>query len=1032
MNRVCFKFFLVSLLCIGCFSCAFNAGSWGKGEISFTLPEAYAAGTERSGEVIGDEPVVEKPKSYFVKITYDDGSVVYSKEHKAGEAVIVPELVSGQYHIDIKGETSDFIFIGSAVANVTEEEESNININIQRWKKGMIKLDFSLLDKSVKGFPSGIVPEFNVSIFNSENKNVYTGKIDYNSIDSTNRFLIDCTLPVGDYTIKLSGGNPDWAYRVNKDLKVSVSDGKVFVCFVNEHEAINYFVSSKGDDEKGTGEPDSPFKTLAHVSELVKDINIPVRVTIVDNVVEDGAVTFSNPMGRVYIEGKPNSTISVKGGINIPVGTITIDNGAVISGSKKITVGSDCRFVMKGSGKVAADTAVFLQPGANIKIEDNLTSDVAAYIQMASPKNKTEVIAVYESPEVTVKPDIINNNFDKFRFVKGQNYNVKNDCLAWAVIPEGYVGIDKALADLQTGTLNNINVFVDDYDELSALGNGLKTTNAINIALDLKTNPQVSAIADTVFKGNTKLSSIVLPATINKINNNGFNGCSGLKTISFEANGASGGVAEIGDSAFVGSGLTGKLTLPASLKSIGASAFAGCSLDDISFNEGLNSIGASAFSGAITKKTAVLTFPASLTVIGDSAFENCTNITGVIFNEGLATIGNSAFKGDTALTGRLNMPSSLRSIGNYAFENTLIVGLNLNSGLTNLGEAAFRNCAELAGEVTVPGTIKNVNKEVFFGCTNLGKVVIEKGIGTIFDKAFENSGITSVILPDSLGSIRPSAFAGCKKLTGVNIPNSVWGIYDNAFKDCTALSSVSLGSALSSIGTAAFNSCSSLSSITIPASVITISSDVFTSSGVNTVTFEDRKSKWDKNSGGVFVPDGGGNVAVAELSSGASRPLSVGEAAGRLAGGGAKDIKVFVGTNEEVMELGRLIKNTPGGSVALDLRTCLNAIPEAAFANCLYLTSIKIPEGVDGIREMVFANDSGLTSVNLPRSLNVISRNAFAGCRNLGNVNFANSGRNWNLNNIFTNDKKTVTVNDSAIAAENLKSTYVQYDWTGQ
>ncbi len=56
--------------------------------------------------------------------------------------------------------------------------------------------------------------------------------------------------------------------------------------------------------------------------------------------------------------------------------------------------------------------------------------------------------------------------------------------------------------------------------------------------------------------------------------------------------------------------------------------------------------------------------------------------------------------------------------------------------------------------------------------------------------AFENSPITSVILPDSLDIIGARSFASCLRLTNVVIPASVTTIGYFAFGDCISLTNI--------------------------------------------------------------------------------------------------------------------------------------------------------------------------------------------------------------------------------------------------
>ncbi|MDE5886543.1 MAG: leucine-rich repeat domain-containing protein, partial [Muribaculaceae bacterium] len=89
------------------------------------------------------------------------------------------------------------------------------------------------------------------------------------------------------------------------------------------------------------------------------------------------------------------------------------------------------------------------------------------------------------------------------------------------------------------------------------------------------------------------------------------------------------------------------------------------------------------------------------------------------------------------------------------------------------------------------------------------------------------SSLTSVTIPDSVTSIRNSAFYGCSSLTSVTIGNSVTSIGEYTFSGCSSLTSVTIGNSVTSIGWAAFEDCSSLTSVTIPDSVTSIGSYTF-------------------------------------------------------------------------------------------------------------------------------------------------------------------------------------------------------------
>ena len=111
--------------------------------------------------------------------------------------------------------------------------------------------------------------------------------------------------------------------------------------------------------------------------------------------------------------------------------------------------------------------------------------------------------------------------------------------------------------------------------------------------------------------------------------------------------------------------------------------------------------------------------------------------------------------------------------------------------------------------------------------------------GTTVTLYFYSYGATSsgeLVIPESITfggdtytitAIAESAFANNSGLTSVTIPNSVTSIGNYAFRNCTGLTSVTIGNSVTSIGNYAFYDCSGLTSIDIPDSVTEIGSDAF-------------------------------------------------------------------------------------------------------------------------------------------------------------------------------------------------------------
>lgn len=218
----------------------------------------------------------------------------------------------------------------------------------------------------------------------------------------------------------------------------------------------------------------------------------------------------------------------------------------------------------------------------------------------------------------------------------------------------------------------------------------------------------------------------------------------------------------------------------------------------------VTTIGTDAFLGLnITS----VTIPDSVTEIGANAFAGCTNLTSVTYG------------GDWS---KLTIQS-----GNPAVEDAVNAQL-FDFAFTPDNTAVIVRYKGTAADVTIPSRYKG------------------KPVTMIDHAAFYNSAVTSVTIPDSVTSIRDSAFVFCSQLTNISIPNSVTAIGSFAFDGCTKLESITLPSSLSTIQSYAFYNCGNLKTIRIPVSVTSIGNFAFDGCPSSmTVTYSGSKKQWD-------------------------------------------------------------------------------------------------------------------------------------------------------------------------------------------
>ena len=232
-------------------------------------------------------------------------------------------------------------------------------------------------------------------------------------------------------------------------------------------------------------------------------------------------------------------------------------------------------------------------------------------------------------------------------------------------------------------------------------------------------------------------------------------------------------VTSIGDDAFCRSSFNfSSIVFPESLKSIGNTAFSGCSsLSSVTFSEGLTDIGIAAFSDCSSLSS--VTFPESLINIGGDAFLNCSSLTSVVFPENLTSIGDYAFRWCTSLSS-VTFSEGLTSIGDYAFSQCLFLSsVVLPNSLTSIGELAFSDCPLESIDVSA------------------GNQTYLSIDGVLFTK-----DKTSLL-----------CYPQGRKSTSYEVPHNVSNIADYAFYSCSSLSSVTLPESLTDIGYGAFYAC---------------------------------------------------------------------------------------------------------------------------------------------------------------------------------------------------------------------------------
>lgn len=150
------------------------------------------------------------------------------------------------------------------------------------------------------------------------------------------------------------------------------------------------------------------------------------------------------------------------------------------------------------------------------------------------------------------------------------------------------------------------------------------------------------------------------------------------------------------------------------------------------------------------------------------------------------------------------------------------------SGIKEIGPGAFMGCKDIE-QICLPDGLRKIAENAFTYCRNLTSITVPEGVTHILHGAFAYSGLTSIILPDSLEIIGTKAFTN-SHLQVVKIPGSVKQIEYGAFSYCGNLRTVEVGQGVNLIDRKAFFGCVSLRKVELPESIDYIDESAFEAS----------------------------------------------------------------------------------------------------------------------------------------------------------------------------------------------------------
>ena len=476
----------------------------------------------------------------------------------------------------------------------------------------------------------------------------------------------------------------------------------------------------------------------------------------------------------------------------------------------------------------------------------------------------------------------------------------------------------------------------------------------------------------------------------------------------------------IGDNAFSLREGVRTIELPSSFVEIGASAFAGSSVQLIYVTSSLRKIADTAFvdsevvfyeENGLTylpskeNKTCLLlgtigkeaTISDKVEIILGKADANFANGDKPLNLPDLKYVGESAFNYNKGLT-QVSFSEKLEELGKYSFQGSRVTMVDLPSG--KIGESAFSGCSGITS-LHLGKDVTDIGEDAFTGLTavtdfqideenkvyaSLLSGLIRKEDNTLI--AHFDFSATSLTLPSTVKSLGQGVFKNHSKLVSVNLSSvPLTEIPASCFYGSTSLSSVTLPSGLENIGSMAFYRCSALASIKLNEGLLTIGKYSFAESGLTSLTIPDSVTKVDQGALSMCSK-------LAEITLGLNLKTFDGVLEGCTA---LKKFHLNSKSLESIGGYGTYTKEDGSMGEQYDLQACklseltfgekVEIVPACAFTNQTSLpSSLTIPDSIKQIGSGAFRGCTQLTTLTLGKGLESLAANAFGGCTRLNNL----------------------------------------------
>lgn len=318
--------------------------------------------------------------------------------------------------------------------------------------------------------------------------------------------------------------------------------------------------------------------------------------------------------------------------------------------------------------------------------------------------------------------------------------------------------------------------------------------------------------------------ALTLPTSLKKLGDGAFYGCSKLTSVTIPAT-----LTDIGYYCFLESNLVTAFNVNSS------------NPDYTSVDGMLMSKNQDTLFSCPPAKTGTITVPSTVKLIGSYAFYNCTKISGTLtIPASVDYIGYYSFYNCSLISSFEVNPQNLyfTAENGVLFSKTkdrLLVYPVAKSGvyqmpttIKTIDPAAFAFCSSITGPLQLPASVTSIGLYAFYNCTQISALDVDAGNtefssdnGVLYKHEMDTLLVCPLgktgnyTIPENVKYISYSAFGGCSGITSITFPTTLTGIGNYAFAYCTGLSKIQISKSTSNIANGAFYSCSNLVEISI-------------------------------------------------------------------------------------------------------------------------------------------------------------------------------------------------------------------------